>query len=117
MNRTPVILFSALLLVAPMAWERAAADAPAATAPAGNCGAAHRDHKQLNQERRQRHADTRKLDKDKAADDKSAAKTDRQDVKQDDQKVKSDKQALHQARRGHPCQDVPKAATGANPAA
>jgi hypothetical protein len=117
MQRTLITLFSAALALALPLAGPAVADTVAAAgeAPAVNCTAQHREHRALHQEKVERRADRHKLAKDEKADNKAAVKSDEKEVQQDKHAIKSDKQALRRDHRGHPCQDVPKAATGTNP--
>lgn len=113
MQRTPIILSAALALVLPLV--TALADAPAGDqASAVNCGARRQEHRALHREKLERKADQQKLAKDEKTGKKGAVKTDEKELQQDRHAIKSDHQALRRDRKDHPCQDVPKAATGAN---
>ena len=113
MHRTPILLSTALGLILPLA--SALADAPAAAQPAGDCGALKQQRHALHQAEHQRRADVQDMKQDQKNGDKSGAKAEKEDVQNETRHIKTSKQALHRARQSHPCQDVPKAATGTNP--
>jgi hypothetical protein len=113
MHRTPILLSAALGLILPLA--SALADAPAAAQPAGNCGALEQKKHALHQAERQRRADVQDMKQDQKNGDKSGVRTEKEDVQNETRHIRASKQAMHKERKSHPCQDVPKAATGTNP--